>query len=426
MAITTAVTLPPASRKLYLEPAPIFDASDVADKRRQTLKRLLENGHSTVAPLREPKLILHSHLPHLLGSAYILGASSKLLEELYEHEITELIHVDDKFIRGHSISTENWRDFLTQKEYTVAYVDFFDEQVATENGDWKKVLQEYLYSGSEPIINGLIGGLGHPFIHLAYAWELQSGEVATEGLSLACTEYIGLHGLLDHSPPDNSTYKTTNLVDVITRVRDDKRFDGLFSNQGITNIEALLQKRFDALLEHWNAWQITDPTTQLEQCCDLSVLLGIGTGDKEGKFDFYLIHVMTVAHAIRILWQTFPEDRQSAILRQYGLFVLLVYICQQKPNFSEDTAESISSVCLSNHDWKWVVEKALSHKWAKDSHFFKAVRAPKAFSETYGKKDEFYLKASLKYVTEFNGWEGFGEGVEGFLPSRDGYRPEDN
>lgn len=52
------------------------------------------------------------------------------------------------------------------------------------------------------------------------------------------------------------------------------------------------------------------------------------------------------------------------------------------------------------------------------------VRAPKVFEETFGRKDHFYLKAAIKYVTEFHGWEGYGQGVAGFIPSRDGWRPE--
>lgn len=42
--------------------------------------------------------------------------------------------------------------------YTVAYVDFFDSQIKARGGDWKSVVSEYLYSGTEPLINGLAGG----------------------------------------------------------------------------------------------------------------------------------------------------------------------------------------------------------------------------------------------------------------------------
>lgn len=42
--------------------------------------------------------------------------------------------------------------------YTVAYVDFFDRKVEERSGDWRSVVEEYLYATSEPIINGLVGG----------------------------------------------------------------------------------------------------------------------------------------------------------------------------------------------------------------------------------------------------------------------------
>jgi hypothetical protein len=267
--------------------------------------------------------------------------------------------------------------------------------------------------------------VGHPFIHLAYAWELQSPEVATEALSLGCTEYLVAHGLLENSPPDNSTYKATSLADIIKRVHDDKRFDGIFEHQGITNIEALMQQRFDAVLEHWNAWAATDSVQQLENICDTSVLLAIATGDRERKFDFYLAHTMTVAHALRVLWELFPPEQRACILKQYVLFVITVYICQLKPAVDFDMIDTVDSVSLGERDdWDSIINSALRHKWFKDSHFFKVIRAPKAFEETFGTKHDFYRKASRKFLVEFDGWEGFGLGVEGFLPNRDSYKPE--
>ncbi|KAJ5612512.1 hypothetical protein N7510_005706 [Penicillium lagena] len=416
------VRLPRPTHLNSLKPVYILD---IQDERANTLRRLLQQGHTAVAPLREPKLILHSHLPHLLGSAYFLGASAEQLEELYEHEVTTLKEINDTFITGAAISRNNWREFLGQKSYTVAYVQYFDEELKRNNGDWKKVLRQYLFPRPEPLINGFSGGLGHPFIHLAYAWELRAPTVATEALSLGCTENIEVHGLLDNYPADNSTYKTSSLADVIRRIHDDKRFDGLFEHQGITNAESLMQQRFEAVLEHWNAWEVDNPLQQLENCCDVSVLLAIATGDRERKFDFYLVHTMTVAHALRVLWELFPEDQRSCILRQYALFVIIVYICQLKPEVNFDQIDAIESVQLADgDDWDLVARRALRHKWMKDSHFFKVIRAPKAFEETYGSKNDFYRKASAKFLAEFDGWEGFGLGVEGFLPNRDGYIPE--
>jgi len=263
--------------------------------------------------------------------------------------------------------------------------------------------------------------VGHPFIHLAYGYEFRLPEVITEALSLGCTEYVVCHGLIGSPPPIPPKYTTMHLADVIKRVQSDERFDGIVEMPGTGNFGIVLQSRFQEFIEHWNAWQVTEnPVQQFEHCCDLSVVMAIGSGYGGGKYDFFYAHIMTVAHAIRVLYHYFPEDRRVSILRQYAFFSILIYILQKRLSFG---IEEIEQIDTTGKDWKWVSEKALAHRWALDDHFFKVVRATKAFAETYGEKDGFYLKAAVKYLTDFNGWEGFGEGVKGFLPSRDGYIP---
>ena len=52
---------------------PQVTIKDHDDERATTLRRLLEKGHVSVAPLREPKLILHSHLPHVRLTPKVLS-----------------------------------------------------------------------------------------------------------------------------------------------------------------------------------------------------------------------------------------------------------------------------------------------------------------------------------------------------------------
>lgn len=207
----------------------------------------------------------------------------------------------------------------------------------------------------------------------------------------------------------------------MTRIKNDERFDGLLDLPGITNIAIVATQRLDVVLEHWNAWEIVDPLQSFEQICDLSVVLALGHGGVARLYDFFHAHIMTVAHALRVLWHIFPQERLTSILRQYALFTIIQYINQLRLPFSTQEIEDID---VAGRDWDWVVGNALNHKWALDSHFFKVVRAPKEFCETFGDKDGYYLKAAIKYVTTFDGWEGFGEGVEGFNPKEDSYRPE--
>lgn len=59
------VRLPQSSMTSNLTAVHIYDLSQGEDERAQTLRSLLRKGHSAVAPLRNPQLILHSHLPHV-------------------------------------------------------------------------------------------------------------------------------------------------------------------------------------------------------------------------------------------------------------------------------------------------------------------------------------------------------------------------
>ncbi len=70
-----SVRLPPPSGLKVLRPVPIYDISKFPDERTQKLQSLLQRGHATVAPLRDPELILHSHLPHVCCPLFVLRRS---------------------------------------------------------------------------------------------------------------------------------------------------------------------------------------------------------------------------------------------------------------------------------------------------------------------------------------------------------------
>ena len=57
----------------------------------------------------------------LLGSAYALGADSEQLTQTYEHEITTLVSIDERFVRGDKIEETSWRDFLAQKPWVALF-----------------------------------------------------------------------------------------------------------------------------------------------------------------------------------------------------------------------------------------------------------------------------------------------------------------
>ena len=62
---TAFVELPKPAGLAELPHAPVYDITNWTDERAQTLKRLLDDGHAAVAPLRNPNLKFHTHLPHV-------------------------------------------------------------------------------------------------------------------------------------------------------------------------------------------------------------------------------------------------------------------------------------------------------------------------------------------------------------------------
>ncbi|EHA18749.1 hypothetical protein ASPNIDRAFT_127984 [Aspergillus niger ATCC 1015] len=147
--------------------------------------------------------------------------------------------------------------------------------------------------------------------------------------------YNALHTLLDQAPPDSSKYKTGFLAVVFESVRQDPRLDGLFREPGINKIDLLSQEQnLAVVLEKWNAWEVINPLAQLEESCDLAVLLALSNGNPRDSFDFFNVHIMTVAYALRVLWHYFPTSRRVSILEQYALFGIMTYICQLRPQFS--------------------------------------------------------------------------------------------
>jgi hypothetical protein len=144
-----------AAQSISLPSVEIHDIETAPEKRPRTLKHLLRANHANYAIIYH-NLQYHNHMPHLLGSAYLLGANTDRLQKIYDEEAKELEEWKDS---PAEVSDADWRNFLGDKKYQRAYVDFFEDELALKfNYDWKRVADEYLFSGKEPLINGIIAG----------------------------------------------------------------------------------------------------------------------------------------------------------------------------------------------------------------------------------------------------------------------------
>lgn len=413
------VGLGPNSPGINVESVDIHDVDTSVEKPGRRLKHLLKLNHSEHSVLYS-RLRFHNHSPHILGSAYLLKASADHLSAIYE-DISSNDGLEPWHDSPNEIAEHDHREQIGHKEYQRAWVDFFEDQLVEIGYDWKEVANRYLFetgsaSSHAPyaMFDCLVAGLGHPLIHLGYAYELNSKEVAMEALGLAATCYDAKLAKLATQPPSKHIENaTSDLFEIFQRVHDDARFDGLFTIPGGNNLSRLLDdpKLVDILMSYFHSWKVADPTKQFAQSQHLASLLVISTSkhlpSPGHDYDFFLVHLLTTSHAIRILLPFFPKHTHLRLVKQWLLITIAIYIAQLRPNLLE-AAEAQKGYDLKGRDWKFVEDKAINGKHKYDAHFVKGCRAMLEGAKTWGDEDKEFLKNAVRFTDEFDGWGGFG------------------
>jgi hypothetical protein len=211
--------------------------------------------------------------------------------------------------------------------------------------------------------------VGHPLIHLGYAYELSSKELAMEALAMAASSYNYMHKYLDNpSYTKPSTYSTSSPLEILHRIENDVRLDGLFNGRGDGNIETLFNNHEDLIMEHWNAWTIDEPIKQFKDSQEVAVTLLVRTVQPgTHSYDFFLVHLLTSSHAVRTLIPLIPKRFHVNLVRQWWLFTIAVYIAQLRPRICDDIEEKPIK------GWDYIEDKAVNGIWATDAHFVKGI-----------------------------------------------------
>lgn len=193
--------------------------------------------------------------------------------------------------------------------------------------------------------------------------------MAVEALALGACFYNTLHKYLDDpSYTRPGDIRSTSLLDILNKVREDKRFDGLYDHRN-GDISKVLEQKENVFLEYWNAWELSDPKQQFEESQQTAVAILMGTEPPQrSRFDFFFVHLLTSSHAVRILLPLVPPKFHISLVRQWWLFTLAVYIAQMRPGIQLDRIENYD---LKGRNWKFVVDKALHSAHSTDAHFVK-------------------------------------------------------
>ena len=143
------------SRKIDLPPVEIHSVETNPDRRARCLKHLLKANHVNYSVVYH-NLQYDNHNPHVLSSAYLLGATEDQLNAIYDAEVKAL---EPWHPSPAEVTDIDWEDFLGDKRYQRAYLDYFEDKLVMEFAyDWKAEIKDFLFSGEEPLFHGLIGG----------------------------------------------------------------------------------------------------------------------------------------------------------------------------------------------------------------------------------------------------------------------------
>jgi hypothetical protein len=184
---------------------------------------------------------------------------------------------------------------------------------------------------------------------------------------MASTAYDFLHKYIDDpSYTKPSMYLTTSPLEILHKISEDNRLDGLFDGKGDGTISSLFENHEAIVLEHWNAWKITDPNTQFRESQEAAVALLVRTVQPgTHAYDFFLVHLLTTSHAVRILIPLIPNQFHTSLVRQWWLLTIAVYIAQLRPKIEDDIEMK------PTQGWNYVQDKALNSPWADDAHYVK-------------------------------------------------------
>ena len=190
-----------------------------------------------------------------------------------------------------------------------------------------------------------------------------------EALGLASIQYNFLHKYLDDSKyTRKAPFSSNSPVELLEKLAKDDRFDGIFKEPGFENIEPLFEGHESLVLEYWNAWNLDDPVKQFQESQEAAVSLLVATVPPgTHAYNFFVVHLLTTSHAVRILLPFIPAKFHISLVRQWWLLALAVYIAELRPKIDPDNVPND----LGGKGWKYVENKALTSQWSTDAHYVK-------------------------------------------------------
>lgn len=198
---------------------------------------------------------------------------------------------------------------------------------------------------------------------------MDSKDLAIEALTLSAVQYNFFHKYLDDaSYTKPSPLAADSPLDLLIQMTSDKRFNKLPKDPEIGDIESIFEKHESLIMEYWNGWKLDDPVKQFELSQKAAVALLVETvRPGTHAYNFLLVHLLTTSHAVRVLLPFFPAEHHIALVREWWLLVIAIFIVKGRPRPDPDNVDKD----LKGRHWSYVEDQALNSPWATDSHYVK-------------------------------------------------------
>jgi len=324
----------------------------------------------------------HDHASHHLLAIWAMGAQGPVIEAAYQ---THCEFQTPAFDSPGSIDHGNLWDHLGNQKYYQAYLAFFREELQKKG--FSKTFEEYVFSKKAnyndelvaqgkkhpEMLNRIVDGLFHPYIHVGYGAEFGLLGQAAEGLAMTAIHpalssdlllpaffnepsigetisntissltNLSLDDFLSPSLPDLASLSASKVsvhpFTILARVQNDKRFDNVPAPNPFTLYEDLIGKYGPAIREYAVLWQpdTSSPALVARHVEELSwlnvIIYGIAGWKEDGRYnaDFFYMHLVTSVLFTPSLLAYLSPSSQSLLLRAYFAVTLAWYVIRGRP-----------------------------------------------------------------------------------------------
>jgi hypothetical protein len=315
---------------------------------------------------------LANHLPMALAALGSLGASDNQLQQYFDYYAPRLEPARPASV---SISHENWREHVGNRNHFAAYLDFFTNEIATRGRE----------TGLRAWLPKLLPGIGaaafHGLIRLAYGVERLSATETAAGLAYIASGFLRLQSR-EHVAPS-----CANVNEALGHLSSSGELTRLsFVERGISTLmrHSAEHGEFVRLLALPPAGTRQERNRSLTEMAAVAIQLYWQTEN------FTVLHMVTATHAFRVVLPYIDQLHEAEALSHMWVAFCAAYVSVGAPLL--DPSHRGNGSLRAAPQWEDVIALTLH---ARDEHVIKMVYSCREEFQAYGNPLYQYAAARL-------------------------------